>query len=312
MIEINFYEYELIRKHFRGFNREVLVPETIKVLNGLEDYWPLTVRQVYYRLVAAQIIENHLNRYKAVSVLLTKLRERPIEIVPWKVIEDRTRRVSDKRGWESVKDFAEFEAEQFLGGYNRCLVQNQQNYVEIFVEKDALAPIFENQAWPYCVRVVTCKGQLGSSTAKEYAVRAKTAIDKGQKPVILHFGDLDPTGARIPMSISKKLKVKHSIKVDMRVIALTPAQAKKLPSSIEALKIKDPNYKWFVRNFGKKAVELDALHPERLKELAIAGLSDALDIEDMEQQQKIEKRERTKLEKAKRRILEVITKEKLI
>jgi hypothetical protein len=60
------------------------------------------------------------------------------------------------------------------------------------------------------------------------------------------------------------------------------------------------------------AVELDALHPETLKKLIRAGLNAVLDLEDMVEQQKIEKRERKKLDRAKKRILEVITKEKLI
>jgi hypothetical protein len=312
MIKIGWYGTVEIEQNFRGFNREVLVPKTIEVLNELEDYWPLTLRQVYYRLVAAQIIENHLNQYKSLSVLLTKLRR--LNIVPWEVIEDRTRRISDKRGWPDSKKFAEYELEQFLRSYDRCLVQNQENHVEIFVEKDALATIFKNVAWPYCVRVITCKGQVSATYIKSYAERAQRAIDNGQNPVILHYGDLDPTGARIPVAIENNLWKHHEVDVDLHVIALTPDQVKKykLPHSIDALKKKDPNYKWFVRNFGEMAVELDALHPEALKELIRAGLNQVLDLEDMVQQQKIEKRERAKLEKAKERILEVITKEKLI
>jgi hypothetical protein len=222
MIEVDWFGSGRIEKNFRGFNLEVLVPETIEVLNELEDYWPLTLRQVYYRLVAAQIIENHLNQYKSLSVLLTKLRR--LDIVPWEVIEDRTRRLSAKRGWEDSKEFADYELEQFLRSYDRCLVQNQENYVELFVEKDALATIFENVAWPYCVRVVTCKGQISATYVNSYAERAEAAIDRGQKPIILHFGDLDPTGARIPVAIENNLWQHHDIDAKVCVIALKPYQ----------------------------------------------------------------------------------------
>jgi hypothetical protein len=310
MIEI--FDLDLIEKNFRGFNREILVPKTIEVLNDLEDYWPLTLRQVYYRLVASQVIDNNLNRYQGLSVLLTKLRR--LHVVPWDVIEDRTRRISDKRGWQSAEEFARDEVSNFLRGYDRCLVQEQENYVEIFVEKDALAAIFEDQVWPYCVRVVTCKGQVSSTYVNAYAERAKKELRRGRKPVILYYGDLDPTGARIPVSICDKLRRYHRIGVDMRVIALTLDQISdyNLPHSIDALKTKDPNYKWYVRNFCQIAVELDALHPRILKNLILSGLRSALDIEDMEQQQIIEQREREKLENAKKRILEVIKNENLI
>ena len=35
----------------------------MEVVEDLEDYFPLTLRQVYYRLVAAEIIKNTRSKY---------------------------------------------------------------------------------------------------------------------------------------------------------------------------------------------------------------------------------------------------------
>ena len=73
-------------------------------------------------------------------------------------MEDRVRRVSTKRGEEDADTFIKKEMGLFLNGYSRCLVQGQENYVEVWVEKDALSRILEDVAYPYCIRTVTCRG----------------------------------------------------------------------------------------------------------------------------------------------------------
>jgi hypothetical protein len=121
-------------------------------------YWPLTVRQVFYQLVAGLIIENSQNRYQSVSKLVNKLRR--IGILSWECIQDRTRRLTDKRGFEDAGAFLRQQLTGLSSMYDRCLVQNQGNYVEIFTEKDALAGIIEEISWIYCVRIVVCRGQI--------------------------------------------------------------------------------------------------------------------------------------------------------
>ena len=87
-------------------------------------------------------------------------------------MEDRVRRVSTKRGDEDAESFIKKELGWFLQGYSRCLVQGQDNYVEVWVEKDALSRIFEEVAYPYCVRCVTCGGYavLGGRTSRRRGV----------------------------------------------------------------------------------------------------------------------------------------------
>jgi len=311
MIGIGSYQWAEINNRFRDKNRDVLIPAIIDSLNELEDYWPLTLRQLYYRLVAKLIIPNNLNSYKKLSDVVTRLRR--FEILPWEVIEDRTRKVSDKRGFQSTSEYLRAILKDFER-YDRCLVQNQENYVEIFVEKDALASIFEDVAWPYCVRVVTIKGQSSATYVHNYSERAHKARDKGLWPVILYFGDLDPTGARIPVAFERNLNEHHNLTVDLRVAALTPNQVKayNLPHSIDAIKTTDPNYQWYKRKFGDIAVELDAIHPRDLQSLIRHELSNVLDIEDMLLQQDIQSQERVKLKTVKKQVEQIMRTEGLL
>ena len=304
----------LIVQHFRGHNRKMFVAKAVNIIFRLKEYWPLTVRQVFYQLVAQLTIENSQNKYNSVSKVLAKLRR--LGILPWESIQDRTRRLTDKRGFEDAGAFLRQQLTGLSNTYDRCLVQNQENYVEIFTEKDALAGIIEEVSWIYCVRIVVCRGQISATFLNDYAARARAVISRGQNPVILYYGDMDPSGARIPVAIKKNLLKYHGIDVHLDRIALNMNQVEKyqLPHSFEAMKIKDPNYGWYMKQkqYGGIAVELDALHPETLQELVKFGLGLYLDIEDMQQQQGIEGKERDKLKRFEQRVLDMAREDGLL
>ena len=279
---------------FTAFTRPI-ADAIIEVVNELQEYLPLTVRQIYYRLVSKQIIKNSIEQYRKVSRLLVKLRE--IDVVPWSAIEDRSRRTTEKRGYSDVETWL-VDRLQYLHpkAYARCYIQSQQNYVEVSSEKDALASILENELWPYCTRLNVVRGQVSATFVEQMARRFGDAVMRGLRPVLLHFGDLDPSGIAISKAIKRNLYERHDIDVDVRHVALTPAQVDlfELPSSIDSVKKTDPNYRTWIKTFGPKqsAVELDALHPESLKELLRDALAGVYDIGGMNIQKKKEQDDR--------------------
>jgi hypothetical protein len=289
---------------FRGRNAKVVVPAIFSIMEEMEDHLPMTVRQVYYQLVAREIIPNKQSEYQNVSRVLTTLRRN--DLLPWNAIEDRTRRLIEKRGVTDLETHVEENAQYLFRGYDRCLVQNQDNYVEIFTEKDALSSIIEDACHIYCTRVVVVRGQVSSTFIHQYAQRADKAIMLGQHPVILYIGDLDPSGLRIPVALKENLAAFHDIDVDLRRIALTPEQVQQhnLPASFEAMKPSDPSYRWFRGQGHSVAAEVDALHPSLLKECIVNGLCSVLDTEDMLAQQGVEARERDILKKLERMFAE--------
>lgn len=215
-----------------------LKEQIIDVTERLRDYWPLTLRQIFYRLVAAGALQNQRSKYQALSVLCSQMRKD--SELSWSVMEDRTRTVSDKKGFQDQATFLKQELDSFLVGYSRCLVQQQENYVELWVEKDALSSIFYNAAWPYCIRVLTCKGHPSTSSLQEYASRAEEAQKQGRQPVVIYGGDLDPSGWQIPITAEKILKNDFGINAIFDRFALNSEQVQKynLPHSPDAIKKK--------------------------------------------------------------------------
>jgi len=102
-----------IDRLFRGNNRS-LAASVIEIIEDLEDYWPLTVRQVYYQCVAKLLISNDHKKYKAMSVMAATLRRH--DLVTWDAIEDRTRRTTDKRGVSDLQAFIKEQSEIFWTG----------------------------------------------------------------------------------------------------------------------------------------------------------------------------------------------------
>ena len=291
---------------YRGKSKKTLYiqEKVIEVTEELRDYWPLTLRQIYYRLVAAQHIENNQNRYKSLSRICSGMRKQGD--LSWAVMEDRTRRVSGKRGLSGIDEFIAVQMGNFLKYYDRCLVQQQENYVELWVEKDALSRIFEEVAWPYCIRVVTCKGQVSTTFLKDYVDRVARFNNK--HPVILYAGDLDPSGWRIPRSVRKTLQKDFKLEVTLDRFCLNPDQVEEyqLPNDPTALKWSDSNAKKYVQHFGEIAVELDALNPPILESEIRQSLSKYLDVESMGLEMEIETQEKDKLRSIRQDVIRLI------
>ena len=302
----------------KGFQDELRIKVSRKRLDRLErvttaveslsSYFPLTVRQVFYRLVSDEAIPNNLKSYKTVSGDLTQLRL--AGIVSWDAIDDRVRRISSKRGWDNMDEYVDSFINSFQPEYyHRCLIQSQPKHVEIWIEKDALSTIVEDVVWPYCLRVVVCRGHSSTTFVRRYAERAKDAMINGKQPVILYMGDLDPSGIECFEATERSLKEKHHIHgVIYKRIALNPEHIGKysLPHSVDAIKETDPNFKKYVKRFGRIAVELDAVHPGDLQGLVKDAIDAELDLDEMDAQLEIEEFERKKLIVAKHEVKRVL------
>ena len=96
--------------------------------------YELTLRQVYYQLVARGYIENNERSYKNLGNLIND--GRLAGLIDWYAIVDRTRNLRSNSHWEtpeSVINSAKYS-------YMLDRWKNQPNYVEVWVEKDALEP----------------------------------------------------------------------------------------------------------------------------------------------------------------------------
>ena len=90
--------------------------------------------------------------------------------------------------------------------------------------------------------------------------------DDGRPLIILYVGDFDPSGMFMSeVDLPERLAKYDGDHVSLKRIALTPEHMNGLPSFPATDKGKDPRFKWFVKNFGKRCWELDAMDPNDLR-----------------------------------------------
>ncbi len=286
--------------------------EVKSVIDDLEDYLPLTLRQIFYRLVAAFKISNTRSQYNMLSTLVSEMRHEGM--IDWDAIADQHRRVSEKRGWTDQVEYVQVWTKNFCGNYERCLVQDQPVYIEMWVEKDALSTIFERVAYPYCIRVVTNKGFSSTTFVNDFRNRVNAAITRHrQRPIMLYFGDFDPSGVAMLEDIQNRCETRFDLHgmVEHKRIALNieDIQRYNLPYSIDAIKKSDTRYKQFCSRYGDIAVELDALHPAELEKIARKAIESELDMDLFNEQREIEQMELQKVAAIREKVQAVVKQE---
>jgi hypothetical protein len=278
--------------------------EVNRVLADFSAYKPLTLRQIFYQLVAKQVIENNKAQYDMLSKLLKWAR---IDgHVSWDDIEDRVRTLHLGDGWPTKDAFVEDKVRSFLKGYRRHLIQDQDYYPEVWIEKDALAAIVSRVARGFCISTVVCRGFASVTFLNDYRERIQ---GERQAPVMLYFGDFDPSGMKMLDAMRETLE--HELGVDGVIfdrIALNWDQVDQydLPDNPDALKRKDPRTAEFVRLYGRHAVELDALPPDVLKGLVEEAILKYLDVERFNRQVRIHNREVRELSRVRGKVLGVL------
>jgi len=241
---------------------------------------PLTLRQIFYRLVSKQLIPNTVNSYKHLSRILVKARERGE--VDDSRIEDRSRRVLGIGDW-GYKDFDKFLTEQVESLKNswkywsRPLWETQPRQLLIALEKDALSRLFTDVADNYHINVYPTRGYGSYTYVKQMAQKCD-----GEKPtVILYFGDYDPSGRDIQRDLNERLYRYYAENYEVKRVALTKQQIEeyKLPprpedaETIEKLK-RDPRTARYGMEY---AVELDALEPPTLQEIIRKAIENSIE-----------------------------------
>ncbi|MEM3356898.1 MAG: hypothetical protein QW166_03620 [Candidatus Bathyarchaeia archaeon] len=235
-------------------------------LNLISQYdIPLTVRQVYYRLVAAGIIRNTRSNYNSLDRCLVNARLNGV--IPFSKIEDRSRQVlagdcefyepEDWMAWriEALKESA--------SEYELPYWHFQPQYVEVWLEKDALSALFKQVCDRLHVVLAPCRGYSSKSYLYEAAKRLN---DIGKPITILFFSDLDPRGLDIQRDVEETL---HNFGVDFNLerVALTRQHVEAYSLPHAPTKKTDTMARQWVETYGDNIWELDALDPNLLMQL---------------------------------------------
>lgn len=230
----------------------------------------LTVRQIYYQLVAKHphLIHkdpeqvNTKQSYDRIQSMLNNARL--AGLIDWDAIEDRTRDVIERSHWDGVKHMLDSSQ----NWYHEDMWNEQPVLVIAFVEKEALAGIFQHIFKPWDVPVLPARGYPSSSILREIA--KERMLGEERKIVGMHFGDHDPSGVDMTRDLEQRLNMfcRGRVELDFRRLALTMDQVEDQNPPPNFAKESDARYKKYVETYGvTESWELDALSPEYLEGL---------------------------------------------
>ena len=273
----------------RGF-----APKTMAIIQKAKEIISqydvrLTIRQVYYRLVAEQVIENSHKSYKNLDGVLVKARE--AGYIPYEKFVDTSRSVLKSNSWTSPKEFFETVKK----AYRKTLLDDQDNYIEVWVEKDALRSVFEPVTDSFDINLGIGKGYTSHTALYDASRRIAEHPDKTIK--ILYFGDFDPSGKDIFRNLKVRTRELFGISADFEMVSLTreDIETYKLPPA--PAKRLDTRFNSFVQEHGDISVELDALPPNILEEKIKESILKNIDIDKYQIRLDQEKTERKEIEK---------------
>jgi hypothetical protein len=247
---------------------------------------PMTVRQVFYRLVSAGLIAKTEAEYKqTVCRLLAKMRLEGE--LPFYWIADNTRWTRKPASYDGVKDILAITAQ----AYRRALWTRQPVYVEVWLEKEALAGVLYDVTAAWDVPLMVTRGYASLS----FLHAAAETIEAMDKPTFLYFfGDLDPSGVDITRNVEERLlEFAPEAEVTLVRAAVTPEQVDAWNLPTRPTKRTDSR----ARGWQGGSVEVDAIPPRQLRSLAEGYIEHHVDHGLLERIKRTEAEERRLLER---------------
>lgn len=259
------------------FNREWIIEQAIDVCKEYE-YGVLTIRAMHYQLVGRGMT-NDINHYKRVVNAMIDARWEGL--IAFDQFSDRDRNMVGKTNADITNlndeiEQAKSSIESWMKLYSKNRWENQSNYPEVLIEKKALEGVFNKPCDELNVALGSCKGYPSLTFLKEMSDRFKLRQMQGKRVIVIYFGDYDPSGEDIPRSILVnlvKLGVDRNM-LELRRHALNHDQVVKwkLPHA-PAKKTDSRTKNWD----GLGQVELDAVKPEKLREMCLEAINICFD-----------------------------------
>ena len=214
----------------------------------------MTVRQVFYQATVRGLVEKAESGYAKVQTDLTVMRR--AGDLPYDWLADNTRWQRKPRTFDSVEDALQDTA-RF---YRKALWNDADCYVEIWLEKDALAGVVYPITNMYDVPLMVARGYASAlvplqrgrvhqraSTSRPTSITAATSIRPVSTP-----------GEKIEETLRE---LAPDAEIFFERIAVTPEQINEWDLPTRPTKDSDTRSK----GFGAISVELDAIEPNQLR-----------------------------------------------
>ena len=260
---------------------------------------PMTVRQLFYQLTTLGVINKTEAEYKQTVCRLTANMRFAGEL-PWHWLADNTRWIRKPMTYGGLDDCLE----QAQRAYRRSLWDPNTNdqYVEVWLEKDALSGVLYEVTREYDVPLMVTRGYPSLSYLHSAAATIQQELEErwGGEATIYYFGDFDPSGLDISRNTEKRLQeFVDSDALAFKRVAVNEDQIAELLLPTRPTKATDSRSK----NFGSDiSCEVDAIRPDVLRSMVRACISDHIDAEQIKAAQEIERQERQLLQDIRSRL----------
>lgn len=258
-----------MKESYQEWNPSDLSLQLVNAINLiLVEYekqgYRLTLRQLYYQLVARDVIPNSVTEYTRIGNVVN--RGRLAGFIDWDMIEDRVRVPQSRSHWTSPKEIIEAAAQS----YYRSRWESQKHYIEVWCEKDAVSNILQPVCRRFDVTFMANRGYSSQTAMYEASSRLYAANQAGKHLEVIYFGDHDPSGIDMTRDIKDRLGIFLNNGRPFTLVyraALNMDQVKKYRPPENPAKVTDPRFKDYVTVWGDKSWELDALEPKVLARL---------------------------------------------
>lgn len=264
----------------------------------LEEYrkqgYRLTLRQLYYQLVAKDVIANRVEEYNSLGNIVSK--GRLAGLIDWAMIEDRTRTTQANTHWNNPGEILEAAA----NGYYRSRWEDQSNYIEVWCEKDAVSNIIQPVCEKWDVVFMANRGYSSQSAMHKAYKRLFGKLTKRKKITVIYLGDHDPSGIDMTEDIKRRLglflsRTPDILFEDVNRIALNMDQIEEYNPPENPAKITDSRYKNYAAVYGTASWELDALEPSVLSSVVEDAIMRFVDLKEFESVENVESAHKKKL-----------------
>jgi len=254
-----------IEKRFRRSTLKIIDMANDIIDEYVQDNLKLTLRQLYYQFVSRDLIRNKDSEYKRLGGIISDARM--AGLIDWYSIEDRTRNLMGNTHWTDPGHIIGAVARSFRLDH----WEGQDFHPEVWIEKEALVGVISRICQDLDVNHFACKGYVSLSEMWSAAQRLiYHSQRKDQIPVIIHLGDHDPSGIDMTRDIEDRQGMfagLEGVYVKVVRIALNMDQIEVYSPPPNPAKVTDSRYKKYIKRFGGKSWELDALEPKVLRGL---------------------------------------------
>jgi hypothetical protein len=223
----------------------------------------VTLRQLFYRLVSAQLLPNTEQAYKGLSRATAQARRDGA----FPDLIDRGRQIHRSLAFDGPG-----EAVGSLVDWYR-LDRTRGQAVSLYLGVEKAGMVVQLEAWfsDLGIPVLALGGYSSQTYVDEVAADVSSS---GRAGILLYAGDFDPSGEDIDRDFIDRVAVWHTV----QRVALSVDQVREHELPINPGKVTDSRAPAFIQRHGAlMQVELDALPPETLRQLYTDAIAEHWD-----------------------------------